>query len=341
MAKAVKNYKILSTAPPLVMQLIKNSPKKLPRWVEFIDGTSLSKKELETQLAQADSLLVHYSDPLTRDIMEKGKNLRFIQTPSVGFQHIDMAAADALKIPIANLAGFNAVSVAEHAIMLILSAIRKVPQVHNIIAKGGWRPPDQNEMPYELMGKSVGIVGIGRIGKEVARRLKPFGVKLFYYDMMKPSPQEEKELGLQYTNLNRLLKVSDVVTLHTPLTKKTEKLISTPQLNLMKRSAILINTSRGEVIDEPALTQALKAKKIRGAGLDVFCNEPVMGRKLTREWKENPLHRLDNVVLTPHTASWTAEAIQSRLVEAMMDNLIRAASGITPLNIQNKAQFRP
>jgi len=340
MAKALKKYKILSTAPPLVLQLIKNSSRKIPKNIDLIDGTSLSKKELDAQLAEADCMLIHYSDPMTREIMEKCKNLKFMQTPSVGFQHIDMDAATELNIPVANAAGFNSVSVAEHAVMLILAAIRKLPQVHSALAKGNWRPPDQGEMPYELMGKTVGIVGIGRIGKEVAKRLKPFEVKILYYDVYKPSATEEKRLELQYATLNRLLKTSDVITLHTPLTKKTEKLISTPQLNLMKPNAVIVNTSRGEVIDEPALVKALKEKRIYGAALDVFCNEPVMDRKLTREWKENPLLKLDNIVLTPHTASWTSEAILTKLVDAVMDNPIRAASGKTPLNIQNKVPFR-
>jgi phosphoglycerate dehydrogenase-like enzyme len=340
MAKTTKKYKIFSTAPPLVLQLIQNFPRKLPRSAELIDGSSLDGKEFDEQLGEADCLLVHYSDPLTSEIMEKGHNLKLIQTPSVGFQHIDMDAATRLKIPVANAAGFNSISVAEHTVMLILATIRKLPNVHSVLAKGGWRLPDQSEMPYELMGKTVGIVGLGRIGREVAKRLKPFDVKLLYYDAIKPSPATEKRLAVKYATLNRLLKSSDIVTLHVPLMKKTEKLISTPQLNIMKPTAVLINTSRGEVIDEPALTKALKEKKIRGAGLDVFCDEPVMDRKLSKKWKENPLLRLDNVVLTPHTASWTSEAILQRLVEVVLENLTRAATGKKPFNIQNNVKYR-
>lgn len=340
MAKAGKKYQILSTAPPMVLQLIENSSIKLPRGVELTDGTSLGKKEFETKLAEADCLLIHYSDPLTRQFMAKGKNLKFVQTPSVAFHHVDLDAATKLNIAVANCAGFNAISVAEHVVMLILATIRKLPQVHNALTKGGWRPPDQGEMPYELMGKTVGIVGLGRIGKEVARRLKPFGVKMLYHDVFRPSAAEQKRLGVEYATLNNLLKASDVITLHTPLSKKTEKLISAPQLNLMKPTAVLINTSRGEVIDERALTRTLKGRKIRGAALDVFCNEPVVDRKLTKEWRESPLLRLDNVVLTPHTASWTSEALFSRLVEVVMENVLRAASGKTPYNIQNKVKYR-
>jgi phosphoglycerate dehydrogenase-like enzyme len=340
MAKTAKNFKILSTAPPLVLQLIENSPEKLPSNAVLMDGAELNKKDLEKELSEADCLLAHYSDPLTKETMEKGKKLKLIQTPSVGFQHIDIDAATRLEIPVANAAGFNCISVAEHAIMLILASIRKLPNVHNILAGGNWRLPDQSEMPYELMGKTVGIVGMGRIGAEVAQRLHAFGVDILYYDVFKPSASREKQLKITYATLNRLLKVSDVVTIHVPLMKKTNKLISTPQLNIMKSTAVLVNTSRGEVIDEPALVKALKAKKIRGAGLDVFCNEPVADRKLTKKWTDNPLLKLENIVLTPHTASWTTEAIVTRLAAAVIDNLTRVATRRTPLNIQNGVKFK-
>jgi lactate dehydrogenase-like 2-hydroxyacid dehydrogenase len=174
---------------------------------------------------------------------------------------------------------------------------------------------------YELLGKSVGIVGMGKIGFEVARRLAAFQCPLLYYDRRRVSPDDERELGLESVPLDDLLRGSDIVTLHLPLTPETRHLIGGRELGLMKKTALLINTARGAIIDEAALVEALLEGSIAGAGLDVYSDEPPAPR--------DPLRSCKNVVLTPHTAGQTREAMD-RMVTCMLDNLDRVARGVEP-----------
>lgn len=321
------NCRVLCTAPQRIFEYIKEAEHLLDRGIELIDGSAFDEDKIRLALPEMDAWLSHYFVPVTREIMSKGKKLRLIQTPSVGYQHFDLEGGKALGIPMANAAGFNSVSVAEHAIMLMLAALRNLPVVHQGVLSGDWQPEVINaHLPMELSKKIVGIVGLGRIGKELAKRLRGFECNILYYDTIRPSESVELELDVKFCDLEEIFRKSDLVTVHVPLLPETRQMIAAGLLSLMKPSAIFLNTSRGEVVNERNLYEVLKERKIRGAALDVFGKEPIE--------PDNPLLTLDNVVLTSHKASTTAEAI-SNLIEQVCANLSRVARGERPENIVN------
>jgi phosphoglycerate dehydrogenase-like enzyme len=218
--------------------------------------------------------------------------------------------------------GANSVAVAEHTIMLILAVYRKLVTFHQNVAQGRWHDGIPRSVDiFELEGKTVGLVGLGHIGQQVARRLKPFDADLIYYDAFRRSPEEEERLGIRYVPFNTLLDTADVVSLHVPLNDSTRQMINADALGRMKPKAILINTCRGEVVDEPALIGALKRGRILGAGLDTQEQEPAD--------PANPLLTLPNVTLTPHTAGPTIDSFRKRFQNGYA-NVERVARGQSP-----------
>jgi len=237
--------------------------------------------------------------------------------------HDFYAAAKKAKVPISNNGGANSVAVAEHAVMLILATLKKLAWQHKNCVDGKWRVGDFAEQRfYELEGKTVGVVGLGNIGKKVVRRLHGFDVDILYYDILRLPEHEEDALGVRFVLLDELLKRSDVVTLHVPLSPQTKDMISERQLGLMKPTAILVNTCRGPVVDEMALHKALITKKIAGAGLDVMVDEPPS--------KDNPLLNVENITITPHTAGPTWENWAKAFRNAF-DNILRVHEGRKPM----------
>jgi glyoxylate reductase/D-3-phosphoglycerate dehydrogenase len=215
------------------------------------------------------------------------------------------------------------VAVAEHTLMLMLSVYKRLAWQHNNVVAGKWRVGDLGEQRvYELAGKTVGIVGLGTIGKKVVRRLAGFDVRVQYYDIVRLTEDGEDALGVHFALLPELLRTSDVVSLHVPLNDATRNMMSTREFNMMKDSAILINTCRGPVVDEKALHQALTTGKIAGAGLDVLVEEPPQ--------PQHPLFRLDNVVITPHMAGPTWEN-WAKAFRNGFDNIQRVAAGRTAM----------
>ncbi|MEM2555043.1 MAG: D-glycerate dehydrogenase, partial [Nitrososphaerota archaeon] len=206
-----------------------------------------------------------------------------------------------------------------------LSLARKILLANKNVKNGKW---DWKELQpiYRFNGSTLGIIGLGRIGSAIARRAKGFNMRILYYDTIRREDLE-KELGIEYKDLDSLLKESDFITLHVPLTNETRHLINEEKLKLMKKNAIIINTSRGPVIDEKALYKALKEKWIAGAGLDVFEKEPTP--------KNNPLLKLPNVVVAPHIASASYET-RSRMAELVAENLIAFHKGEKPPTLVNK-----
>jgi len=262
-------------------------------------------------------------NPLSTDFYDAAKKLKLVQLISAGYNTLDLEAARKARVPIANNGGANSVAVAEHAVMLILATLKKLAWQHKNCAAGKWRVGDFAETRlYELEGKTVGIVGLGNIGKKVARRLQGFDVKIVYYDIIRLPEHEEDALGLRFVLLDELLKMSDVVTLHVPLTTLTKDLISDRQLEMMKPTAILVNTCRGPVVDEVALHKALITKRIVGAGLDVMVDEPPS--------KDNPLLNVENITITPHTAGPTWENWPKAFRNAF-DNILRVHAGRKPM----------
>src|ERR671936_722299 len=208
-------------------------------------------------------------------------------------------------------------------VQLILATLKKLHWQHNNVTAGKWRVGDFAETRlYELEGKTVGIVGLGNIGKKFARRLRGFDCKIVYYDIIRLPEHEEDVLGVRYVLFDELLKIPEVVTLHTPLTKVTQNMMSEPQFELMKPTAVLVNTCRGPVVDEVALHKALITKRIAGAGLDVMVDEPPS--------KDNPLLNVDTITITPHTAGPTWENWPKAFRNAF-DNILRVHAGRKPM----------
>ncbi len=278
--------------------------------------------ELTAAMPECD-YLIGLGDPSMNDAFyARSPKLKLVQLLSAGYDRCDIAAARKARVPIANNGGANSVAVAEHAIMLMLATARRLVWQHSSVASGIWRGNDwQNKHVFELSEKTLGIIGLGTIGKKVARIAKALGMNIQYFDINRLTEDQEDALGVRFRLFDEVLKTSDVVTLHVPLLATTRHMISTRELGLMKPTAYLINTCRGPVIDEAALTTALASNTIAGAGLDVFDKEPPPA--------DNPLFKLDNVILTPHLAGPTYENRAKRFRNAF-DNVQRVARGQAP-----------
>jgi phosphoglycerate dehydrogenase-like enzyme len=256
------------------------------------------------------------------EFFRSAPKLRLVQLISAGFDHVDVESARKAKVPVANNGGANAIAVAEHTIMLMLAVLKRVVRFHNDVVAGKWRAGNPAESRiYELAGKTLGIVGLGNIGKKVARRAAAFDMAVQYYDIARLTEDQEDALGPRFVLFEELLRTSDVLSLHVPLTDATRRMLGARELGMMKRSAIIINTCRGPVVDEDALHRALAQGQIAGAGLDVFVEEPPA--------PSHPLFVLPNVTLTPHTAGPTWENWTARFRNGF-DNIQRVAAGDKP-----------
>ncbi|MBV9863610.1 MAG: 2-hydroxyacid dehydrogenase [Alphaproteobacteria bacterium] len=248
--------------------------------------------------------------------------LRLVQTLSAGYNTYDLDAARAAGVPICNNGGANATAVAEHAIMLMLAVSRKLIWQHDGVVSGRWRGNDFNSTKlYELEDKVLGIVGLGNIGKKVARRAKAFDMRIQYYDTNRMTTDQEDALGVRFALFPELLKTSDIVSLHVPLDRSTRNLIGERELNMMKPTAILVNTCRGPVVDEKALYNALRDERLMGAGLDVMVEEPPR--------PDHELFQMKNAIFSPHAAGPTWDNHWKRWRNAY-DNCERVARGQQP-----------
>ncbi|WP_424814452.1 2-hydroxyacid dehydrogenase [Roseococcus sp. YIM B11640] len=249
--------------------------------------------------------------------------LKLFQLLSAGYDTVDIEAARGAGIPVCNNGGANSTAVSEHAMMLMMAVCRRLVWQHESVVSGRWRGNDPGSTRlFELRDKVLGIVGLGTIGRKVARLANAFGMRVQYYDIRRISEAEEDALGVRFALLGELLRSSDIVSLHVPLAPASKHLIGAAELASMKPGAYLVNTSRGPVVDEPALIAALEAGTIAGAGLDVFDQEPPPA--------DNPLFKLKNVVLTPHYAGPTWDNQRARFRNAF-DNCQRVARGERPL----------
>ena len=261
------------------------------------------------------------------DLAAKCPNLSLIQTTSAGTDRLDKAALGELGVRVANNGGGNAVAVAEHTITMMVSVYRKMQLQFQYVKDGEWagnlRGSQWFEQAHELTGKTVGIIGLGRIGSRVAKRLQGWECELIYSDII-DVPELEQEIGIKKVSTDELLRTSDIITLHVPLNRQTRGMISDAELDMMKDTAILINCCRGPVVDEAALIRGLQEGKIASAGLDVLEEEPTP--------KDNPLLGMDNALVTPHLASFAQEAGEKSRVFAMQ-NVARVATGQDPESI--------
>jgi phosphoglycerate dehydrogenase-like enzyme len=307
--------------PPSFAEIAELAKKLAPSGFELVTARN-EAASLESALATAEYLVcypnVHTSDAFYR----AAPKLKLFQLLSAGYDDVDLEAARRAGVPVCNNGGANAISVAEHAIMLMLAVSRRVIWQHASVSGGRWRGNGPAPRMYEIFDKTLGVIGLGTIGKKVARLARAFGMRVQYYDIARLTEDAEDTLGVRFRLKNELIATSDIVTLHVPLNASTRHMIAAPELALMKPEAIIVNTSRGPVIDETALARALADNKLFGAGLDVFDQEPPP--------PDNPLFALRNVVLTSHFAGPTWDNQIARLRNAY-DNVQRVARGEKPL----------
>ena len=272
--------------------------------IEVANCAGKPREELERALAGAHALIVRSETRVTPDLLTRGPNLRVIARAGTGVDNIDVHAATRRGIAVMNAPGANTVSAAEHAMGLLLAQARHIPGAAEAMRRGEW---DRKRFEgTELRGKTIGIVGLGRIGGHVAQLARAFGMHVVGHDPYL-SPERAAELQLKLLPLDQLLGQADVVTLHVAHTEQTHHLINAERLKLMKPTAVLVNTARGELVDEAALADAIREKRIGGAAIDVFAVEPLPA--------DAPLRKLERVILTPHLAASTAEAQERVSVE--------------------------
>jgi glyoxylate reductase len=255
------------------------------------------------ELAQAEGVLCLLTDRIDAEIFAAAPRLRAISTMSVGYDNVDIAAATARGIPVGHTPGVLTETTADFAFALLLAAARRISEGERFVRAGRWRTWGPTLlMGQDIHGATLGIVGLGRIGQAVARRARAFGMSIHYYNRQRVSPQIEEELSATYwESLDQMLARMDIISINCPHTPATYHLLSARRLKLMRPEAYIVNTARGEVIDENALTRMIEAGELAGAGLDVFEHEPAVSPKLVK------LARAGKVVLLPHMGSATLE----------------------------------
>lgn len=293
--------------------------------VDVYDGEDfLTKEELIQRSKYADAIITQLRDPIDAEFINALERAKIIANYAVGYNNIDVETATKKGIYVTHTPGVLTEATADIAFALILAVARRIVEADKFVREGkfvGWKP--KLFLGYDLYGKTLGIIGMGRIGQAVARRALGFGMKIVYFNRHRLPEEIERQCNAQYVDLDTLIETSDFISIHTPLTKETYHLIDANRIAKMKSNAILINTARGPVVDEKALYEALKERKIAGAGFDVYENEP----QLTPG-----LEKLDNVVLLPHIGSATYET-RDRMSEMVALNVIYALEGKIPPNL--------
>jgi len=295
---------------------------ELEEVAEVVVNTTITPDELLDAIKDFDAIVVRSRTKVTREVIEAAPRLKIIARAGVGVDNVDVKAATERGIMVINAPESTSITVAEHSIGLMLALARKISIADRSVKDGKW---EKNRfMGIELNGKTLGIIGMGRIGSQVVVRTKAFGMDILVYDPY-ISREAAEEMGVTVTDLETLLRESDIVTIHVPLTPETRHLISDDEFKLMKETAFIVNCARGGIIDEDALYRALKDGEIAGAALDVFEEEPPEG---------SPLLELENVVLTPHIGASTAEAQRDAAI--IVANEIKTVfQGGAPRNVLN------
>lgn len=285
-------------------------------------GRAMTEEELLKAAENVDGLIVG-NDKINDKIIKHAKRLKIIARHGVGVDNVDLKAATNHNIVVTYAPNANADAVADFTIGLILALARKIPQAHISMKQRKWEAT--TFMGFSVHRKTMGIVGLGEIGYRVAKRAKGFDMRLLYWSRSR-KPSLEKELSIQYVDFETLFKESDFVTIHLSLTDETRGIISKKELSLMKKTAYLINTARGPIVDAKALYEALKDGKIAGAAVDVYDKEPPDA--------DFPLLELDNVIATPHIAAYTVEAMfQMDMMNA--EDVVRFFKGAKPQSVAN------
>ncbi len=316
----------------------KIAPAALEVFAEQSDWTVATpdKAALDAELKEADALLVRSAVFVDAAMMDKAPKLRVIGRAGVGVDNIDLDAATKRGIAVMNTPGGNAVAVAEHTLALMLALARQLPRADSTTHAGKWEK--KSLQGSELKGKTLGIIGLGRVGIEVAKRAIAFGMKIVAHDPYVATSLAQ-QLQIALLPMNEVFAQSDYLTLHVGLTKQTERMINTETLSKMKKGARLINCARGELLDDAAVVAALQSGHLGGAALDVFSDEPL---------KDSPLHHAPNTILTPHIAGSTSEAqdavgvqIAMQVREYLLKGVIQNAVNVPSVNFEEYEQMQP
>ena len=298
--------------------------------------TGMKPEELKACIGQYHGLIIRSATKVTAEIVEAATNLKVVGRAGSGLDNVDKAAASKKGIVVMNTPGGNTITTAEHTIALMFALARQIPQATASMKQGKWEK--KRFMGVELFKKTIGIVGIGNIGKHVARRALSLGMIVIGYDPYL-SDENAKEMGIEKVDLTTLFKRSDFITIHTPITSETKNLISTKTIQLMKDGVRIINCARGGIVNEAELYEALKSGKVAGAALDVFEKEPP---------GENPLLTLDSVICTPHLGAATEEAqenvavaIAEQVVDCLVNGVIRNAVNFPSVPAEQVLRLKP
>ena len=284
----------------------------------------IPQNTLKSKIKNLDGLICFPYDKINKEVLQSEKKLKVISTFSVGYDHIDLDFAKENKIRVGYTPEVLTDATADMAFGLLLDSLRRISEGDRIIRKGKWKQiyGAHDYVGFDLQGKTLGIMGLGRIGKTLAKRAKAFDIKIIYHNRNKISRDEERKLGVKYAKFDKLITQSDIISIHVPHTKETNQIFNMKILKKMKKTAFLINTSRGKVVNEKDLVTALKQKIIAGAGIDVFETEPIK--------KNHPFMKLENLVMSPHVGSSTKET-RIQMAELTVKNLIYGMNGKKPI----------
>ena len=284
----------------------------------------IPQNTLKSKIKNLDGLICFPYDKINKEVLQSAKKLKVISTFSVGYDHIDLDFAKENKIRVGYTPEVLTDATADMAFGLLLDSLRRISEGDRIIRKGKWKQiyGAYDYVGFDLQGKTLGIMGLGRIGKTLAKRAKAFDMKIIYHNRNKFSRNEESKLGVKYVAFDKLITQSDIISIHVPHTKETNQIFDMKILKKMKKTAFLINTSRGKVVNEKDLVTALKQKIIAGAGIDVFETEPIN--------KNHPFMKLENLVMAPHVGSSTKET-RIQMAELTVKNLINGMNGKKPI----------
>ena len=285
-------------------------------------------EQLVKEAEDADYFLVSGRLPIDKGVLDAAKKLKMIQRTGVGTEMLDKEEIKQRGIPVYVNAGVNARSVAEHTLALMLSCLKRIPAIDKQVRQGIWKKQETGTSCHELYGKTVGLVGMGAIGRQVAEYLHVFGAKILYTDLCQLSSEQEQKLYATYiSSLEEMLPLVDILSFHCPLTNDNKEILNERTLSMMKSDAIIVNTARGKLIEEVALYKALKNGKVRAAGLDVHYEEPI-------SINNHLLSTSDNVILTPHIGGLSFETFHAMMKDAV-ENIVLYEEGNTEM-LQNK-----
>ena len=293
-------------------------------------GVPCPKDVLMRELTDADAVIADGRTVFDAQVLKAAQKLRIVARIGVGFDNVDLKAATERGVYVTYTPGVLSDAVAELTIGLMLALSRRLVEADAFVKSRKWAEPTTFPFGIDLAGKTLGIIGMGQIGMEVARRASGLRMSVLYHDVVRKEDAEQL-YNAKYSSLESLLKDSDFITLHVPLTSGTVKLIGRSELRLMKPTAYLINASRGKVVDQAALREALKERRIAGAALDVYEVEPIP--------HDESLLQLDNVILTPHIGSRTVET-RTKMALTVADDVIRVLKGEKPVNLVNRELLR-